>query len=111
MDVSKAVRRRKRLRTQERIRLLQGVRPAGFAVQPRNHNAVAAAVSQGRADWGVTLDMIANDAGLGFLPVQEERYDFVVPTSRADRAGVVAFKRVLLEPATREALARLGMRV
>jgi len=92
-------------------RLLQGVRPAGFAVQPRNHNAVAAAVSQGRADWGVTLDVIARNAGLGFLPVQEERYDFVVPAARADRPGVVAFKRLLLEPATREALTRLGMKV
>ena len=40
-------------------RLLEGVKPAGYAVQPRNHNAVAAAVSQGRADWGVTLDTIA----------------------------------------------------
>ena len=40
-------------------RLLEGDRPAGYAVQPRNHHAVAAAVSQGRADWGVTLGSIA----------------------------------------------------
>ena len=75
-------------------RLLEGVRPAGYAVQPRNHNAVAAAVSQGRADWGVTLDTIARNAGLGFLPVQEERYDFVVPKSRVNRPGVVAFTKI-----------------
>jgi putative molybdopterin biosynthesis protein len=80
-------------------------------VQPRNHNAVAAAVSQGRADWGVTLDTVAGNAGLGFLPVQEERYDFVVPTSRASRNGVRALKKLLGEPATRDALARLGMKV
>jgi putative molybdopterin biosynthesis protein len=92
-------------------RLLGGVKPAGYAVQPRNHNAVAAAVAQGRADWGVTLDTVAGSAGLGFLPVQEERYDFVVPTSRAARPGVVAFKKLLTEPATRNALARLGMKV
>src|SRR5262249_43492606 len=55
-------------------RLLDGARPAGYAVQPRNHHAVAAAVAQGRADWGVTLDTIAAAAGLGFLPLQEERY-------------------------------------
>ena len=91
-------------------RLLEGVKPAGYAVQPRNHNAVAAAVSQGRADWGVTLDIIARSAGLGFLPVQEEHYDFVVPKSRANRPGVVAFKTLLQEPRVREALARLGMK-
>ena len=51
-------------------RLLGGARPPGYAVQPRNHNAVAAAVAQGRADWGVTLETVARSAGLGFLPVQ-----------------------------------------
>ena len=71
---------------------------------------MAAAVSQARADWGVTLDTIAGNAGLGFLPVQDERYDFVVPKSRANRPGVVAFKKLLLEPSTRQALARLGMK-
>jgi len=59
----------------------------------------------------VTLDTIARNAGLGFLPVQEERYDFVAPRSRANRPGVVAFRKLLLEPSTREALARLGMKV
>ncbi len=62
-----------------------------------------------RADWGVTLDTIARRAGLGFLPVQEERYDFVVPKLRANRPGVVAFTRLLKEPVTRDALAHLGM--
>jgi putative molybdopterin biosynthesis protein len=91
-------------------RMLEGVRPAGYAVQPRNHNAVAAAVSQGRADWGLTLDAVAARAELGFLPVQEERYDFVVPKSRMNRAGVAAFKHLLTDPATRDALTRLGMK-
>jgi putative molybdopterin biosynthesis protein len=91
-------------------RLLGGLRPPGYAVQPRNHNAVAAAVVQGRADWGLTLDTVARSAGLGFLPVQAERYDFIVPRVRADRPGVIAFKALLQEPSTREALARLGMK-
>lgn len=91
-------------------RLLGGAKPHGYAVQPRNHNAVAAAVVQGRADWGMTLDTIARNAGLGFLPVQAERYDFIVPRSRAGRPGVVAFRKLLQQPATREALLRLGMK-
>jgi len=91
-------------------RLLGGVRPQGYAMQPRNHNAVAAAVVQGRADWGMTLDTIERNAGLGFLPVQAEQYDFIVPRSRAQRAGVVAFKALLREQSTREMLVRLGMR-
>ena len=92
-------------------RLLGGARPPGYAVQPRNHHAVAAAVAQGRADWGVTLDTIARNAGLGFLPLRDERYDFVVPAARAQRAGVLAFEQLLKEPSIRAALARLGMKV
>jgi putative molybdopterin biosynthesis protein len=91
-------------------RLLGGAKPRGYAVQPRNHNAVAAAVVQGRADWGMTLDTIARGAGLGFLPVQAEQYDFVAPQSREQRPGVVAFRALLLQASTKEALARLGMK-
>ena len=91
-------------------RLLAGARPAGYAVQPRNHHAVAAAVSQGRADWGVTLETIAGNAGLGFLPVVEERYDFVIPKSRIDRPCVIAFRNLLADPTTRSALAGLGLK-
>ena len=90
-------------------RLLGGARPAGYAVQPRNHNAVAAAVVQRRADWGVTLETVARSAGLGFLPVQHEQYDFIMPKARAGRPAVAAFIALLRQPATREALRRLGM--
>jgi putative molybdopterin biosynthesis protein len=91
--------------------LLAGRKPPGYAVQPRNHNAVAAAVVQHRADWGVTLDTIARGAGLGFIPVQHEQYDFVSPRTRAERPAVKAFIERLTDPTTRNALARLGMRI
>jgi putative molybdopterin biosynthesis protein len=57
----------------------------------------------------MTLDTIARGAGLGFIPVQHEQYDFVTPKARADRPGVRAFAARLADPATRAALARLGM--
>jgi putative molybdopterin biosynthesis protein len=41
--------------------------------------------------------------------VQHEEYDFVVPRARAERPAVVAFKALLQQPSTREALTRLGM--
>jgi putative molybdopterin biosynthesis protein len=90
-------------------RLLAGAKPRGYAVQPRNHNAVAAAVVQGRADWGMTLDTIARNAGLGFLPVQAEQYDFIVPRARGNRKGVAVFRALLNQSSTREALQRLGL--
>ena len=39
--------------------LLDGRRPPGYANQPKSHNAVAAAVAQGRADWGVAIEPVA----------------------------------------------------
>ena len=90
-------------------RLLGGARPRGYAVQPRNHNAVAAAVAQSRADWGMTLDMIAHSRGLGFLPFQHEKYDFVMPRSRAKRPGAIALRDLLCQQSIREALLRMGM--
>jgi putative molybdopterin biosynthesis protein len=78
-------------------RLLEGRRPPGFAYEPRSHYAVAAAVAQKRADWGVTIETVARQAELRFRPLQEERYDFAVPAARWDRPAVRALRR-LLEP-------------
>src|SRR5713101_2936339 len=43
-------------------RLLEDARPDGYWNQPRSHNAVAAAVAQHRADWGVTIAPVAHAA-------------------------------------------------
>lgn len=91
--------------------LLGDARPPGVLTEARSHNAVVAAVAQGRADWGVAIETVARAAGLGFLPLQEEQYDFVVPQARLGRPAVVAFRRLLEEPATRQTLAALGFTV
>jgi putative molybdopterin biosynthesis protein len=95
-------------------RLLGGnagaAQPPGYWTEARTHNAVAAAVVQGRADWGVTLEPVARAAGLGFLPLQEEQYDFVVPRSRRQRPAVAAFCRLLASPEARQGLAQRGFR-
>jgi putative molybdopterin biosynthesis protein len=69
-------------------RLLEGRKPPGYAYEPRSHYAVAAAIAQGRADWGVTIETVAREAGLRFAPLRAEEYDFVVPAARWDRPAV-----------------------
>jgi putative molybdopterin biosynthesis protein len=88
--------------------LLGAARPAGYWAEARSHNAVAAAVAQGRADWGVAIAPVAKDAGLGFLPLQDEQYDFVVPKARLDRPPIKAFCELLAQDETRQALAAMG---
>jgi putative molybdopterin biosynthesis protein len=79
--------------------LLAGRRPPGFAYEPRSHYAVAAAVAQKRADWGVTIETVAREKGLRFRPLANEHYDFAIPRERWERPAVVALRR-LLEPGT-----------
>jgi putative molybdopterin biosynthesis protein len=89
-------------------KLLERSRPPGYAVQTRSHNAVAAAVQQERADWGVAIDTIAGQYGLGFIPLQPEQYDFVIPTSRMERPAVRAFRELLEDPSVRQELRAMG---
>ena len=73
--------------------LLGGARPPGYANQPRSHNAVAAAVAQARADWGVAIEPVARMYGLGFLPLAPEHYDFLLVESRRARPGGAGVSR------------------
>ncbi len=91
-------------------RLLAGATPPGYANQPRSHNAVAAAVAQYRADWGICIESVAQQAGLAFVPLGEERYDFIVPKSRLRRPAVMEFRHLLNFPEVRERLLTLGFR-
>ena len=86
--------------------LLAGARPPGYSNQPRSHNAVAAAVAQGRADWGVAIEPVARLYGLGFLPIAPEDYDFLLVESRRDRPAVQAFLAALRDRPCGRASAR-----
>lgn len=88
--------------------LLGTARPGGYWNQPRSHHAVAAAVVQGRADWGVTIRPVAEARGLGFLPLAEEHYDFALVTARRDRPAVIAFLAALQDPTVRRSLEEAG---
>ena len=89
--------------------LLKGARPPGYANQPKSHNAVAAAIAQGRADWGLAIEPVSKLYGLEFLPVAPEHYDFLVVQSRSERPAVQAFLAALSDEKTRERIRALGM--
>jgi putative molybdopterin biosynthesis protein len=86
-------------------------RPAGYALQPKSHNAVAAAIQQGRADWGVAIETVARNYGLSSIPLKAEHYDFVSPKSRADRPAVIEFLHLFKSPQVHEQLYALGFEI
>jgi len=88
--------------------LLAGATPPGYAVQARNHHAVAAAIQQGRGDWGVAIQAVVTP-GLKFLPLVAEHYDFVTPVSRQHRPAMVAFRQLLQSSSIQQQLAAKGL--
>jgi putative molybdopterin biosynthesis protein len=90
-------------------KLLGGARPAGYANQPKSHTAVAAAIAQGRADWGLAIEPVAKLYGLGFLPVSPEHYDFLVVDNRREHPGVRVFLAALRDDRVRARIRALGM--
>jgi putative molybdopterin biosynthesis protein len=90
--------------------LLGTARPPGYANQPKSHNAVAAGIAQGRADWGIAIETVAKLYGLGFAPIAPEHYDFLLVEARRQRPGVQAFLAALRGEAAKERLRALGMK-
>ncbi len=88
--------------------LLGEHRPDGYLHQAKTHHAVAAAVAQGRADWGITLDTVAAGVDLQAIPVADERYDLAVAETRRERPAVAALAELLADPEVRRELAALG---
>jgi putative molybdopterin biosynthesis protein len=89
--------------------LLAGARPSGYSNQPRSHNAVAAAIAQNRADWGIATSSVAGLYRLGFLPIAPEDYDFLLVESRRERPVVQAFLAALRDKTVLERIRALGM--
>ena len=78
-------------------------------MQVKSHNAVAAAIANGRADWGVAIAPVARLYGLATLPLQAERYDFLCPQTRRTRPAVIAFKELLGSPLIRKRLSEMDL--
>ena len=67
----------------------------GYEIEAKSHSAIAAAVASGRADAGLAIRTVAHQYGLGFIPLREEKYDFVVPREKLEKPAVKNFLEVL----------------
>ena len=62
----------------------EGIKPAtvrGYDDLVSSHLDVGRRVAEATADVGVAVEAIARLLGLGFVPLQTERYDLVIPTA------------------------------
>lgn len=71
------------------------------------HAEVAHLVRCGAADVGVAIESVALAAGLGFVPLAEERFDLVVPAALAEGTPVARLIQALEDPTFRLEMAHL----
>ena len=80
----------------------------GYDREVGGHMAVARAVAAGIADAGVGVQVAASALGLGFVLLEEERYDLVIPDHFLDEPGVQALLDLLQEPGLSRRVESLG---
>lgn len=73
----------------------------------RSHHGVIEAIQSGWADAGISVRIVCEEAGLDFLPVQDEFYDVCFPGGFADDRRLRAFLNVVRSAEYRHLLAEL----
>lgn len=92
--------------------LLQGGVPSaavtGYSREAGGHMSVASTVASGQADAGVGVQAAATALGLGFVPLEGERYDLVIPNHFMNHGGVQVLLDLLRQPGLRCRVETLG---
>ena len=57
----------------------------------------------------MAIRSVAEDQGLGFIPLQDEEYDFIIPESRLQKPAVQALIGLLDEKPIIEWLEQMGL--
>ncbi|MFQ5895950.1 MAG: molybdopterin biosynthesis protein, partial [Nitrospinota bacterium] len=89
----------------------RGIDPArvkGYERVEYTHMAVAMAVGGGRADAGLGILAAARALGLDFIPVDRERYDFILPAEFMGLPAIGRLLEVIREPSFRKQVETLG---
>jgi molybdate-binding protein/DNA-binding XRE family transcriptional regulator len=86
---------------------IPGTRVAGYSRLVNSHMAVAAAVASGGADAAIALRAAALALGLDFVPLDEMRFDFVIPRPHMAHPTVARLLDVLQSASLRAELGAL----
>jgi putative molybdopterin biosynthesis protein len=80
----------------------------GYSREVFSHLEVAETVMRGLADAGPGIMAVAQALGLDFLPVQEERYDLVIPLEFLNAPAIQAVLDIAVSRPFQEELEALG---
>ena len=80
----------------------------GYEIEEYTHWAIAAAVLSGSADVGVGIYAAAEANGLNFIPLGQERFQFVIPSEELEDTRVKAVLSVLGSDRLKGSIKKLG---
>src|SRR6185437_5406508 len=80
----------------------------GYRRELHSHIAVAEAIAAGMADAGPGIEAAARAFGLDFIPLQDERYDLVLPAEHLDTPPIQALLEVAGSRSCRDEVEALG---
>ena len=79
----------------------------GYNQEEYTHLAVAAAIASGRADCGLGIAAAAKALDLDFIPLDQERYDLIIPLEYCESPLLAPLFDLLDDPAFRQAVAAM----
>ncbi|MEM4627365.1 MAG: molybdopterin biosynthesis protein [Ignisphaera sp.] len=79
--------------------LIQSIK--GYNYEVSTHNAVAAAIAQGRADVGICIEYAAIRYNLDYIPLTLENYDFIVLRKSIEKPVIKSFVVMLKDDSIR----------
>jgi len=68
---------------------------SGYDIEAKSHQAVAASIAQGKADVGIGIRTVAHFYNLDFIHLDDEMYDFLIPSNRMEKKAVKLFLSTL----------------
>lgn len=80
----------------------------GYNNEEFTHMAVAVDVLSGAADCGMGIFAAAQALGLDFLPIVQEQYDIIVPSSIVETPNIQTIIQTIRSEAFKERVTRLG---
>ena len=88
---------------------IPAARLRGYEKVMKSHLTMAAAIAAGEADLAIGTERISRQIdGLDFIPLLEERFDFVIRKEHMDTEAVKALIKILNMPAFRKEIARFS---
>ena len=88
-----------------------GVNPEsikGYGHEEFTHMAVAVDVLSGAADCGLGIFAAARALDLDFIPIEQEQYDLIIPSSLLDNTNIQAILKTIASQSFRERVTNLG---